>query len=287
LAHSPTEEGDSEPLTDTPAVDERIKQVSFVTRMMRRPELGAVAGLVLVVIFFFLTADPSMFSLAGLITILAPASLLGILAIAAALLMIGGDFDLSIGSMVAFTGLIFGTALMNFGMPLWVSILFTLVCAAGAGMLNGQIVIRTRLMSFIVTLAFLFILRGLTLVGLKWSTGGSTQLRGIGEVVGDGILTHLFFEEAFRGFFSWLAEHDYIDKFANGVPKVTGVPVSVIWFVGLAVLATRVLLPTRIGNWIFAAGGNWWDMAVPEVSLRSEVNAAYADYRDAKKRQPY
>ena len=70
---------------------------------MRRPELGAAAGLVLVTIFFLSTAEPSMFTLAGIMNILAPASQLGILAIAAALLMIGGEFDLSIGSMVAFT----------------------------------------------------------------------------------------------------------------------------------------------------------------------------------------
>ncbi|MFB9978044.1 ABC transporter permease [Mesorhizobium kowhaii] len=236
--------------------DERIRQVGFLTHMMRRPELGAVAGLVLVVVFFFFTADPSMFSLSGLMTILAPASQLGILAIAASLLMIGGEFDLSIGSMVAFTGLIFGALLTNFGQPLWISIAFTLLLAAVMGAVNGQIVIRTRLPSFIVTLAFLFILRGLTLVGLKWATGGSTQLRGIEDVVGDGLLKQVFSGVAFQPLFTWLAEHDLIEKFDNGVPKVTGVPVSVLWFVGVTGVATWVLLRTRVGNWIFAAGGD-------------------------------
>lgn len=60
------------------------------------------------------------------------------------------------------------------------------------GAINGQIVIHTRLPSFIVTLAFLFILRGLTLVGLKWATGGSTQLRGIGDRVKDSPLLGFF-----------------------------------------------------------------------------------------------
>ncbi|MGX7875213.1 ABC transporter permease [Mesorhizobium sp. ORM6] len=236
--------------------DERIRQVGFLTHMMRRPELGAVAGLVLVVVFFFFAADRSMFSLSGLMTILAPASQLGILAIAASLLMIGGEFDLSIGSMVAFTGLIFGALLTNFGQPLWISIVFTLMLAAVMGAVNGQIVIRTRLPSFIVTLAFLFILRGLTLVGLKWATGGSTQLRGIEDVVGDGLLRQVFSGVAFQPLFNWLAEHDLIEKFDNGVPKVTGVPVSVLWFVGITGAATWMLLRTRVGNWIFAAGGD-------------------------------
>ena len=88
--------------------DERLRNVSLITKAMRRPELGALAGLILVTIFFFSTADPSMFTLAGIMNVLTPAAQLGILAIAAALLMIGGEFDLSIGSMVAFAGLVFG-----------------------------------------------------------------------------------------------------------------------------------------------------------------------------------
>src|SRR6478735_1377453 len=124
--------------------DERLKHVSFATRLMRRPELGAAAGLILVTIFFLSTADASMFTLAGIMNILTPSSQLGILAIAAALLMIGGEFDLSIGSMVAFSGLIFGGFLLLAGLPLLPAILATFVAAAALGAINGQIVIRTR-----------------------------------------------------------------------------------------------------------------------------------------------
>ena len=238
------------------AKDERLKQAGVLTKLMRRPELGAIAGLVLVLGFFFVTADRSMFSLAGLMTILAPASQLGILAVAAALLMIGGEFDLSIGSMVAFAGLIFGVSLVTLALPLPVAIIITLIIASGIGAANGQFVIVTRLPSFIVTLASLFILRGLTLVGLKWATGGSTQLRGINDVVGNPALKQLFSGVAFEDLFAWLASRDLIAKFDNGVPTVTGVPISVVWFVGFAALATWVLLRTRVGNWIFAAGGD-------------------------------
>src|SRR5690606_40927179 len=97
---------------------------------------------------------------------MARASQLGILAVAAALLMIGGEFDLSIGSMVAFAGLIFAAALVVWQVPLGIAIIVTLLFAGFVGMVNAQIVIRTGLPSFIVTLAFLFILRGLSLVGL-------------------------------------------------------------------------------------------------------------------------
>jgi simple sugar transport system permease protein len=238
------------------ALDERLKTTSLATRAMRRPELGAAAGLVLVTIFFLSTADASMFTLAGVMNVLAPAAQLGILAIAAALLMIGGEFDLSIGSMVAFTGLVFGALLVQSGLPLIAAIALTFVFAALLGGINGQIVIRTKLPSFIVTLAFLFILRGLSLVGLKWVTGGSTQLRGIGERAGEGPIREIFSGVAFEALFAWLAAHDITAKFANGAPTVTGVPVSILWFVGFAALATWVLLRTRVGNWIFAAGGD-------------------------------
>ena len=157
--------------------DERLKKVSTVTSLLRRPELGAVAGLVLVAIFFVFTANPAMFTLAGIMNFMAPAAQLGILAIGAALLMIGGEFDLSIGSMVAFAGLVFGTALVVLQLPLSVAILIAMAFAVCIGVTNAQITIRTGLPSFIVTLAFLFILRGLTLVGLKWASGGSTHLR--------------------------------------------------------------------------------------------------------------
>ena len=97
--------------------DERLKSTPFLTQLMRRPELGALAGLVLVTVFFLFTADRTMFSLAGLMNFLSPASQLGILAVGAALLMIGGEFDLSVGSMIAFTGLIFGAMLVTGDMP--------------------------------------------------------------------------------------------------------------------------------------------------------------------------
>ncbi|MFL4997413.1 MAG: ABC transporter permease [Microvirga sp.] len=236
--------------------DERLREVSLLTKIMRRPELGALAGLVLVTIFFLSTADASMFTLAGIMNILSPASQLGILAIAAALLMIGGEFDLSIGSMVAFTGLVFGAFITLSGWPLLLAILATFVVAAVLGGLNGQMVIRTRLPSFIVTLAFLFILRGLSLVGLKWATGGSTQMRSIGDQAGEGLIRELFSGVAFEGVFSWLAAHDIIAKFPNGTPTVTGMPVSIVWFIGFALVATWLLLRTRAGNWIFAAGGD-------------------------------
>ncbi len=236
--------------------DERIKKESFTARMMKRPELGAIAGVILITVFFLLTADASMFTLSGIMNFLTPAAHLGILAIGASMLMIGGEFDLSIGSMVAFAGMVFGAFTVNMGLPLALSIPATILVAACIGAVNGQIVLRSGLPSFIVTLALLFILRGLSLVGLKWLTGGSTQLRGVRDAAEGDFLTPIFSGDAFPSFFNWLASLDVVDTFKNGTPKVPGIPVEIIWFIFLAIAATYVLLRTPVGNWIFASGGD-------------------------------
>lgn len=238
------------------AADERLRKSGVIARAMKRPELGAIAGLLLVTLFFAATADPVMFSLAGVINFMTPAAQLGILALGAALLMIGGEFDLSVGSMVAFAGLVFGFAVTALDLPLILAIPLTFAVAGAIGALNAQIVLRTALPSFIVTLAFLFILRGLSLIGLKWATGGSTQLRGVSEKVQNDWLSPFFAGDAFPGFFSWLAAQGVIATFSNGAPKVTGVPVEILWFVALTAVATWVLLRTPAGNWIFASGGD-------------------------------
>lgn len=240
---------------DKPASDERLAKVSLIKSLLQRPEVGAIVGLVAVVIFFSIYADSRMFSLAGIMNFMEPASQLGILAIAAALLMVGGEFDLSIGSMIAFSGIALGIPLVLWEWPLLMSILFAFGVAVVTGVINGFIVLRSGLPSFIVTLAFLFILRGLTLVSLKEATG-TTQLRGIQDAAGDSFLMELFSGDAFEGLFTWMATQGWIDTFKNGTPKVQGIPVEIIWFVVLAFAASWMLTRTRFGNWIFAAGGD-------------------------------
>ena len=79
----------------------------------------------------------------------------------------------------------------------------------------------------------------------------------IGRDATDGdFLASVFSGDAFPGVFRWLAEKGMIDTFKNGLPKVQGIPVEVIWFLLLALLATWVLLRTPVGNWIFASGGD-------------------------------
>jgi simple sugar transport system permease protein len=235
---------------------EKPNRASPFLQIAKRPELGAVGGLMVVTIFFALTADPAMFTAAGFMNFMSPASQLGILAVGAALLMIAGEFDLSIGSMVAFAGLVFAAILIVWQAPLSIAILLTFAFAISIGALNAQIVLKTGLPSFIVTLAFLFILRGLSLVGLKWATDGSTQLRGVREAASNSWLLELFSGDALTGLFSALGRGGWISTHPNGQPIVAGIPVEMLWFVAVTAAGAFVLARTRFGNWIQASGGD-------------------------------
>ncbi len=83
---------------------------------------------------------------------------------AASLLMIGGEFDLSVGSMIGAAGMVIAIPAAVWGWPLWLCILVAFAFAVAVGWANGYLVIRTGLPSFIVTLGFLFILRGLAVI---------------------------------------------------------------------------------------------------------------------------
>ena len=121
-------------------VDERLRKTPLIRKLMNRPELGAVAGAILVFLFFAVFAGGSgMFSARGLVGVMEVSSQLGILAIAVSLLMIGGEFDLSVGSMIAFAGLIFGVALAVLGLPPILAIAVTFLFAGLMGALNGQL----------------------------------------------------------------------------------------------------------------------------------------------------
>jgi simple sugar transport system permease protein len=175
-----------------------------LAKLMRRPELGALSGTLLVILFFAAVAgDTGLFTARGLINVLQISAELGIHPTAVALLMIGGEFDLSIGSMVGFAGIVIGLGVTEFHMPLELTILVAFGFAVLIGYVNGLLVIRTGLPSFIVTLAALFILRGLTLAVTRGVTG-RTQIPYITEGAADGFVVKLFAGTAFNGLFRWL-----------------------------------------------------------------------------------
>jgi simple sugar transport system permease protein len=240
----------------TTAADERVRQTPWIRRLMARPELGAVAGTLLVFIFFAAVAGGSgMFTALGVINFLEVSAQLGIIAVAACMLMIGGEFDLSIGSMIGAAGVIIAIPAVHYGLPLWLCILLAFAVACLVGYVNGTIVIRTGLPSFIVTLAALFILRGLT-IGFTRLITGRTQVSGLGPIVEQDWLAPVFHGDVGYPIFKWAAGAGIILARPDGEPFVQGVPMSVIWWLVLTVVCGWILLRTRVGNWIFASGGD-------------------------------
>jgi len=110
--------------------------------------------------------SPVFRSARGVANWLDPASTLGIMAVAVALLMIGGHFDLSAGVMTGTTALTVGIVAVEFHQNLWVAIGVALVVALAVGFFNGWLVTRTGLPSFIITLGTFLMLQGLN-VGLS------------------------------------------------------------------------------------------------------------------------
>jgi simple sugar transport system permease protein len=178
------------------------------------------------------TAGEPFRGLDGAATYLNAAAPLGILSVGVALLMIGGEFDLSVGSIVGAAGMSIMLLTTHFGWSLWPAIVATLALCVAIGFLNGYAVVRTGLPSFIVTLATLFMVRGLTIAAARGLTR-RTQLGGLEEVGG--------YESA-----RWLF----------GSEPIGDLRVSILWWLGLAALATWVLVRTPFGNWIFGAGGH-------------------------------
>jgi simple sugar transport system permease protein len=242
----------------TPAAsDERVRNESWFKHLLNRPEFAALAGAVMVFLVFGLAAGNSgMFNLDGVMNWSQVAAYLGIIAVGACLLMIAGEFDLSIGSMIGFAGMMVALPTMYFHVPIELSIVFAFVGSMLLGALNGYLVMRTRLPSFIVTLAFLFILRGLTLA-LSVMFADRTIISGVGDVAAQSWLAHTLFQGvAFKSVFVSLGHMGLVKMLDNGVPLVPGIPKVILWWFALAAVCAFTLAKTRTGNWIFAVGGD-------------------------------
>lgn len=254
------------PDTAKPALSAaRGRSTSHLTRALRRPELGALTGTILVFALFGIVAgDSGLFSPLGISNFLQVSGQLGILAAAVALLMIGGEFDLSIGSMIGFASVTIGLGVTEFGLPIWLTVLIAFGFAIVIGTANGMLVVRTGLPSFIVTLASLFVLRGLTLAVTR-SITGRTQIPYITDGQEQSFTVQLFGGKFGAGLFQWFADIGWIAKRADGLPVLQGLSMSIAWWALATALATWVLLKTRFGNWIFAVGGD--DRAARNVGV--------------------
>jgi simple sugar transport system permease protein len=196
--------------------------------MLIQPEAGGVVSTLLVFAFFAIAAGNSGFLTSlGTAYWLDTASDLGIIAIPVAMLMIAGEFDLSIGAMVGCASMV--TAILSgyFGLESWLGALAALVVAVAVGLLNGLIVVRTRLPSFIVTLSTMFMVTG-AILAVSIAISGSSSI----SAIPTGTAAIVFA-------FKWNEFH-----------------ISLLHWLVIAAIGIYVMQRTPFGNWVYATGGN-------------------------------
>src|ERR687893_303463 len=234
-----------------PEADERVAKSSRLRRLLVRPEIGALAGAIGVWIFFaFAAGNRGFLSGRGTANYLEVAAQLGILAVAVALLMIGGEFDLSIGSTIGVCGIIFALLM---------------------GIFNAFLVLRTGLPSFIVTLGTLLMIRGVT-IGITRQVTGRTVVSGIDDVPGYDTIHTIFASDvtiggagfsiaivwwlAVAALATWVLLRTSFGNWIFGVggnqqaARNVGVPISlvkIVLFMGTAVAAWLVAMIQVLG----------------------------------------
>ncbi|GAA2629288.1 ABC transporter permease [Paractinoplanes durhamensis] len=216
-----------------PTPSNRVK-LGLSNRLLARPEIGALVAAVIIFIFFLALA-PSFRSAESFFTVLYQSSVIGIVACGVGLLMIGGEFDLSAGVIVYTAGLFNSMFCWYYGVNLWIGALLSLAFCLLIGFLNGYLVMRTGIPSFLITLGTFFVLQGANLGVTKLVTGTVSSLD-VSKVDGYASLGKVF-SSSFK------------------IGSVT-VWTSVIWWILFVAIAAWALQRTRVGNWIFAVGGN-------------------------------
>ncbi|MFG2376691.1 ABC transporter permease, partial [Streptomyces sp. NPDC048504] len=222
------------PAPPVPQTDGRTSERALPLRLLARPEVGVFLGAAAVYVFFLIAAPPVRDS-ASMANILYSSSTIGIMALPVALLMIGGEFDLSAGVAVITSALTASMLSYQLTMNVWVGVIVALLVSLGIGFLNGWMVVKTGLPSFLVTLGSFLILQGVNLAVTKLVTG---------NVATDDISNMDGFDQAKKVFAT---------SFDIGGVDVK---ITIFYWLVFAAVATWVLLRTKYGNWVFAVGGN-------------------------------
>ena len=194
------------------------------------PIVGPLATLSVVFILFSLFV-PNFFTVRTVSGIVNAATLTGMVTIGVTLLMISGEFDLSVGALAAMGGYLYAFNTMDGGSPV-VALLLAILVPAALGALNGLILIRTGIPSFIVTLGTRSIYRG-----ALWIVSGGMMVQ---------TLEKLTIYNVFNG------RLDVVNDLFRGANFRT----SLLWLLLVALICQYVLVRTRYGNHVFATGGN-------------------------------
>jgi len=175
---------------DAPSEKSNRVQIGLLSRALARPEIGALVAAIVIGIFFLVVAPPFR-SAESLSTVLYQSATIGIVAVGVGMLMIGGEFDLSAGVMVATAGLFASMFSYQNNLNLWIGALLSLAFALAIGFLNGYLVMKTGIASFLITLGTFFILQGANLGVTKLVTG-SVSTPNINQMNGYTSLEKIF-----------------------------------------------------------------------------------------------
>ena len=182
--------------TQTPApagapaeASNRVK-LGLSNRLLARPEVGAAVAAIVILIFFLIVA-PAFRTPESFFTVLYQASTIGIVAVAVGMLMIGGEFDLSAGVIVTTAGLVNAMFCYYLGLNLVVGAAVSLVFCLAIGFVNGYLVMRTGIPSFLITLGTFFVLPGRNLGVTKLVTG-AVSTPNINQMDGYGLMSAVF-----------------------------------------------------------------------------------------------
>ena len=262
---------------------DRLKQETGFQRLIRRPEIGAFIVMIIIIVSLAIASDGKAFNALGLKNNMKIIAQYGIIATGAALLMIAGEFDLSIGSMIGFAGMAMAI-MLKWGLPFglgeatpFTAFIITLAMTLTLGWIIGNIVVRSGLSSFIVTLAFLFFLRGTTEVSFRL-INQSTQVSGLPDYKEESWFANLLGGEVFGWFYNaWYALGQWMTAGAEYPARlpvetinylaalninrnleqwVTGFDARFLWWIIISAGAYFVLSRTQLGNWIYATGDN-------------------------------
>jgi simple sugar transport system permease protein len=207
-----------------------VNRLSFGS-LLRRPEAGALLGLVAVLVFFVAFGSTNFLRPAGVASWLNVAANLGIIAIPVGLLMIAGELDISIGATIPAGALAVAIISGHYDLPIWMGIAGALSLGLAIGLINGVIVVRTAVPSLIVTLGTLFAVQGLAL-------GFSVLLTGT---------TSVALSPAESGPLAKALLGDFIGG---------GFQVIILWWFALTAVYIFYIHFSPFGNWIFAMGGD-------------------------------
>lgn len=205
----------------------RTSAMSFGS-LARRPEAGSLVGLVLVYAFFAVMGGAVFIGAPGWSSWLNIAAEVGIVALPVGLLMIAGELDISVGSVIPASQMTAAIIAGYFGLPILLGIAAGLGVGLLVGYVNGLLVTRTTIPSLIITIGTMFGVMGLTL-GVAVLIAGSTSVFLVPDPV-----TKLVLGTFIGGMFN----------------------VSIFWWIAFAIVIFFLLHYSPIGNWIFALGGD-------------------------------